>query len=470
VGSGNGRVDAAGIALPLARRHRPEIVAAVRTCVRGLLEQSQAFAAADPEERRAVAQKMVRVALVGAHLAAEDRDLSEAIATAAAASPRSESAPPLAAAQSAGDQMGMQAAKAAGGALTALKNAIDFPTFVTSLINGVFQAVTSSAITQLSGLSDLLDNVSTSADSFAEQNVRDEDVVSWSVGKFPFLKREEGGGLSLREGTELMAQSKTLQSGLSATDAEVSSIDEADLLGTLGPLVRRKIGRDRQQILGTLVQMGLQRIVVDEGRLHASMDMRVDTRSLSEEDKQSRTELGVEAKASGSFGVGAWGASASVGTSFSSVQSDHQYTKEELDTRAGLRSSVDLAFRTEQIPLDRMADKQARVRIDANARVPANVSDGASLISSDSHVGPVPPPAHRPALDTPAPPAKKPEQKTAPEKKPDQKPEQKADQKPAPTAKKPDQKPAPVKTPPDAKKPAEKTEAPAKEPVGAGQP
>src|SRR6185436_197404 len=124
------------------------------------------------------------------------------------------------------------------------------------------------------------------------------------------------------------------------------------------------------------------------------------TRSLSEEDKRSRSEFGIEAKASGSFGVGAWGASASVGTSFSQVNSDQQYTKEEIDARAGLRSSVDLAFRTEQIPLDRMADSKARVKLDLNARVPANVSEGPSMISSEKNVGIVAAPTH-PSPDGP---------------------------------------------------------------------
>ena len=375
----------------------------------------------------------------------------------------------MATAQSAGDQLGMQSTRAAAGALEALKTAIDFPTFVTSLINGVFQAVTSSSITQLTGLSDLLDNVSTSADSFSEQNVKDEDVLRWVVGKFSFLIAKDGG-LALRDGEDLAPHSKSMQDGLSATEAEVSSIDDGDLMGTLGPLVRRKIGKDRQEILGTLVQMGLQRIVVDEGRLHASMDMRVDTRAISEEDKRNRTEFGIEAKASGSFGVGAWGASASVGTSFSTVSSDQQYTKEEIDTRAGLRSSVDLAFRTEQIPLDRMADKQARVKLDLNSRVPANVGDG-SLISTDRNVGEVAAPASRPALDAsksqPAKPADKPAQK--PPQKPAEKTaaEKQAAQKPA--AKQPAQSKTPEKqaAPKPPEQPAEKPAAAAD---GASQP
>src|SRR5262249_38113599 len=136
------------------------------------------------------------------------------------------------------------------------------------------------------------------------------------------------------------------------------------------PLARRKMVRDRQGILATMTQMGLSRVVVDQGKLHASMDMRVDTKSVSEEDKSSRSEFKLNAGASGSVGMGFWGASAYVNTSYATVESDRQKTKEEIALHAGLRSSVDLTFRTEKVPLDRMAGPDARAQLDARARVP----------------------------------------------------------------------------------------------------
>src|SRR6185436_16026168 len=88
--------------------------------------------------------------------------------------------------------------------------------------------------------------------------------------------------------------------------------------------------------------------------------------------------------------MGMWGASAHVNTGFSSVQSDHELNKEEIATRAGLRSSVDLAFRTEQIPLDKFANEKARVKLDANARVPISVADGKdSLLTNEQVVKPI---------------------------------------------------------------------------------
>ena len=143
-------------ARPLWNGRRPEIVAAVRTCVRGLLEQNEAFATADPDTRKAVAQKMVKVALAGADLAAQDVELSQAIAESNALRPptralrsatRDPRSAPVATAQSAGDQMGMNAARAAGGTIQALKTAIDFPGSDLAH-HGVFRGHHSSAITQ----------------------------------------------------------------------------------------------------------------------------------------------------------------------------------------------------------------------------------------------------------------------------------------------------------------------------------
>ena len=54
------------------------------------------------------------------------------------------------------------------------------------------------------------------------------------------------------------------------------------------------------------------------------------------------------------------------------VKTDEQFTREDLALSAGLRSSVDIAFRTDQIPLDRFA-RRARIRqIDQRQMVPGS--------------------------------------------------------------------------------------------------
>lgn len=342
----------------------PAVHEALRRAVRGVLEDTPSWRDAAPAFRKALANKMVRAAMMAADVVGDEHALTESIRARA----------PVASAQA----FTPGAVNSAAGAFKATRDAIDFPNYVTSLINGVFQAITGSTMHQLERFAELLDHVAASADSFASTNVSDADVLRWAAGKFSFLKLEEGT-LSLRDGVDLSQKRAQLKESLDATEGEVATVDDGDLEGTLLPLCRRKMGKDKQSMLGTMVQLGLQRVVVDEGRLHASMDMRVDARSIEEQASQDRTEVGVSADVSASGGVGLWSASARVSTNFSKVHAEQDVKKDDVAVRAGLRSSVDLAFRTEQIPLDRMASKSQRVKLDANARVPVGVDDKSLL-------------------------------------------------------------------------------------------
>ena len=347
----------------------PAVLDAARTAVRALLLEAPGFAAADPHLRRTLASRMVNVALLGADLAAEDLGARRR---------PSGGSRPTAVAQGQ-PRTDFQAVKQASGAIAATRQALDFPNYVTSLINGVFKAITTSNLQQLTAIAEMLDNVTSSASDFSMRSVGDDEVGRWTVGRFPFFALGDNGELSVKDGVELSEQHETLKNGLDLTEDQTSSIDDSDLAATLLPFARAKMGRDRQQILGTMVQMGLQRIVVDEGQIHASMDMRVDARSIAQGDHAKEDAAAVAASASGGGAVGPFSGSASMSASFSHVESDREMTKDELAVRAGLRSSVDLAFRTEQIPLDRLANDKARVKLNATARVPVDVSSTSAL-------------------------------------------------------------------------------------------
>jgi hypothetical protein len=305
---------------------------------------------------------MVDLGLVAAGLADEERKSSE----------RLRARRPMAAAQSAGDQLGMQATRAAAGTLTGLRDAIDFPNYVGSLITGVFQAILNSSVTQLGSLSDLVDSVGVSAEDYAS-SVEDSEVARWLVAKFPrLLVSPDGSSVQPNASVDLSEHSQELTRVL-GSDGDVT---DPDALMDMG---RRKMAADKQSVLATMTQMGLQRIVVDEGRIHASMDLRVDAASSSQEARAERDDWRVNADAGANFSVGMWGAHANMSTSVGQVKSDAQLTSEQIAARAGLRSSVDLAFRTDQVPIDKVASRSARVHL-SNAAQPADVSGGAGIL------------------------------------------------------------------------------------------
>ena len=59
----------------------------------------------------------------------------------------------------------------------------------------------------------------------------------------------------------------------------------------LVPFARQALARNRQQLLATMVQMGMQRIVIESGRLNASMRFHIDTSSAAENDKGSQFDM-----------------------------------------------------------------------------------------------------------------------------------------------------------------------------------
>jgi len=134
---------------------------------------------------------------------------------------------------------------------------------------------------------------------------------------------------------------------------------------------RMAIARNRQQLLSTMVMMGLQRIVVESGRLNAAMRFHIDTRSAAADDRGSQLDLRNEAEAAGSFGIGPWGVEARVKNTIGYVSTERTQTTEEMNTDLDLNSSVELLFRTDYVPLTRLAGVEEIERIRVNTLNPA---------------------------------------------------------------------------------------------------
>jgi hypothetical protein len=127
--------------------------------------------------------------------------------------------------------------------------------------------------------------------------------------------------------------------------------DPENLVG----LAKMALARGRQQMLATMVMLGMQRIVIESGRLHASMRFHIDTRSAAADDRGSSFDLRNEAEASGSVGFGPWAASAKLKNTIGYVSTQRTQTTESMNTDLDLNSSVELVFKTDYLPLDRMA-------------------------------------------------------------------------------------------------------------------
>ena len=350
----------------------------VRGAIRDLLTASAGFRSLDPATRRELAQGLVKIGTAALALVSE-------CAAAAGAQPR----PALAQAQSAGSDFSGVAAQRVAGTTREILNAVSFPRFVTELITGVFKALVDTNQQQLHAYVDLIRNVAASTEGFAEANVGTAGARQWLAERFPgaFVVEgesdpfaEPGQSLTPEEQAERDAETRlrlrpgAAMPGEGALRMALGLGPEVALPGgdpeSLVPVARGALARNRQQMLSTMVMLGLQRIVIDSGRLHASMRFHIDTRSAAADDRGSSFDLRNEVDASGRFGFGPWGVDARVKNTIGYVSTQRTQTTEEMNTDLDLGSSVELVFRTDYLPLERLAGQGTIDRIRVNTLNP----------------------------------------------------------------------------------------------------
>jgi hypothetical protein len=351
----------------------------IRTAIRDLLTSSPEFLSLDQHIRLALAQGLVKICT-----AAQDIGSEADTATGAVTTDQS-----LAVAQSAGSEFSGVAAQRVADTTQQILTAVSFPRFVTELINGVFKALVDTNQQQMQSYVELIRNVAASTEGFAEANVGLEGARRWLVERFPgaFTIEGESDGfddpgqpLTSEERAERDAETRLRLRPGAAMPAEgvlrvALGLGQQDSLPGGDPenlvaLARVSLARNRQQMLSTMVMLGMQRIIIESGRLHASMRFHIDTRSAAQQDLGSQFDLRNTATASGSFGYGPWGASASMTNTIGFVSTQKTQTTEEMNTDLDLNSSVELVFKTDYLPLDRLAGREQVDRIKVNTLNP----------------------------------------------------------------------------------------------------
>ncbi|AXK72154.1 hypothetical protein DWG18_07570 [Lysobacter sp. TY2-98] len=337
----------------------------IRGAVRDVLEKAPGYHALHEDDRRSLAHAMVRVSSLAARLIEEEGD-----AHAATAPPRNA---PLARAQSQPD-FGASADRIAGTTQNVL-NAVSFPRFVTDLINGVFRAMLDSNQTQMQQYVNLLNAVSASAEGFEGAQFGLMRVRQWLADHFPEAIEYEAPDVEPGEAPdpdEIANARLRLRSGASMPTPDIIRATlgmapedplEASNPEQLVPIARRFLARQRQQMLATMVMMGMQRIVIDSGKINAAMRFHIDTRSAANQDQGSQTSIQNRIKGGGSFGFGPWGASAEVENTIGYVSTQRSQSTEEMNTDLDLNSSVELNFRSDYLPLNQMANQAQAERI-----------------------------------------------------------------------------------------------------------
>ncbi|HET7232054.1 MAG TPA: hypothetical protein VFJ16_18755 [Longimicrobium sp.] len=373
-------------------------LAAVRPEVRAILEQSRGFRALDPDEQRRLAGTMVRVAsymanpdgLAAQELAAPDGGvLSRAQAD---EDPVEATKRRLSQKQDvASKDFQAEAERQGSQNLVQTIKDVDFPKFVSGLIQGVFQAIVDSSIQQMHAYGELLANVAKTVDEFAQDNISHNNARDWLTDKFPGKLGIDSDSMSgaLAEGTDTPAAQPKLT--VTAEDSEAALREISASLNLARPVTdlsdeeeeqrlvqaaRLQIARGRQQMLASMVMLGINRIVVTDGLINAKVVF--DFKASDKVQRKSRASMADEKKEKSAYeaSFSSWLSPVSASAS---GESEHNTTvrssasddsSSESEIKAKLTGEVRVNFKSDYLPMDKMASPGMIAAIQGNAVPP----------------------------------------------------------------------------------------------------
>lgn len=382
----------------------------VRPQVRRILEATPAFSHLSEQEKRDIAGKMVKVASYMSNpegLAARELSPDGGLLVKAQAQEDPVEATKRRLSQkpgSTGEEFKAGAVREGVEQFGALVQKVDFPKFVSGLIKGVFEAIVDSSIEQMRAYGELLANVAKTVDQFAQDNITENNARDWLAQRFPDQLEIETteSSFGLAEGEEQPPpQPRVVAKG---DDPEAAATTVSQLLELAKPVTdlsdpneelrlvlaaRTQMARSRQQLLSSMVMLGINRIVVTDGVIDAKVifDMRASDMAkrrarASMYDRRQETSSTHAAAAAGGwfggFGIGGGVSSSSSSDHVATVSSSIDDTSEsKAEVKARLSGQVRVNFKSDYFPMEKLASPQMIAAIQGNAQPPEKRLEGA---------------------------------------------------------------------------------------------
>jgi len=300
---------------------------------------------------------------------------------------------------------------------------VDFPNFVAQLIQGTFHAIVTASIEQMKAYGDLVKSVAMSLNDFRDENVTANQGRDALISRYPdvfTLAKDQGGKVIVNQNGQAklaildgagMGDLPDFQKDLGLSQP-VDSLDDETIESTLVPAMRNSVALDRQRLLATTVLMGINRIVVTDGRINAKLRFsfsatdqfqshaaQYDYANLGTSvQSQSQTET-QEDSPNSSWGWNQGGYSSQYSAKSRYATGTYQYSSdpvikvssENVTDKAGeiqaagmLSGEVNVNFKSETFPLEKFADandlmfmQQAQVR-GAGRATPATTPEAAN--------------------------------------------------------------------------------------------
>ena len=250
----------------------------VRRQVRSLLEQSPAFRALDADKQRDIAHHTVQVCN---YLASPEGIAGNTLAGAQAVTGAARGGRGRVSRASAADpsRFEAQAAQQGAAAAGAYLQAVNFPNFVAQLIQGVFHSIVQSSMEQMEAYGKLVQSVADDAQPVSRRERLGQPGPRSPRGPVPRPlphrcgRRGEQGEqprVRLRDGVDEDAALRRVQE-LPVEGGAIDSLDDDTIEERLVPAARVQLATSRQQLLATMVLMGINRIIVTDGRIAAKV-------------------------------------------------------------------------------------------------------------------------------------------------------------------------------------------------------
>jgi len=364
------------------RYRTSELLPLIRSQVRDRLLQSSAFRELSPEKRNAIAYHTVNAIhyIVGG----EDGTSRPSSVTVSGPTPLGQALAdnPDPAGETAGKrfaQSGAIAAQQGAEAMANLVERVNFPRFVAGLIDGVFNAIVTSSIKQMEAYADLVKNVSKSVDQYMKDNVTENNARDYLAERYPSHLEIDIGGDKPRLKSREEADDENMPdfAGDLGLPERVTSLDDDKIEKDLVPAARRRIAMDRQQLLATMVMMGVNRLVVTNGTIEASVLFELDTRdevkrkmkmkTTADWASQRESQWGGEGSSSRTGGgwfsddtedKSSWyskGAARST-ANFNVTTTRSEDSTAKVDLHAKLGGKVNVNFKSDYFPMEKMVD------------------------------------------------------------------------------------------------------------------
>jgi hypothetical protein len=386
---------------------RPE----VRAKVKELLQHSPAFHQLPRAQQQQVARDtaLVADALVG--------DTGPDMASAGARSMAGDFREAQAAVDAIGqDDFTAGAAREGAAVAGEFLKQINFVEFVSGLIDGVFNSIVTTSIQQMEAYSKMVADVAKSLNQFRDENTTDDDGRDQLVEQFPDvfdIGIDDFSGstqprLKLRDNVdEESALERVRQSLGSFAEGGIESLDVSDpeAEATLIKAARSHIATGRQQLLATMVLLGLNRIVVTNGKIAARImydfnasSQRTLSRSAQARDfaRDASGNLALLSQGEGEYDRGGTRSNTYEGSykkgegSYTGNYDSDYYTKgkykysqrpvmtamsvasdaqtEQLTARANLAGQVEVNFKSDYLPLDKVATPEMMAAIQMRSK------------------------------------------------------------------------------------------------------